>query len=260
MLLWLLESTALALSIFVTTLLLWLGLTVLFNGERGKPVVLLSSAGLLAAALFFFSHTMILGIGFTQVGLGMNFWWRLAWLPLPVAPYVWLLTVLRYADLSPKQSVAYRRWQIALGVGCASLILVFLFANPFPSYASLVYAHILNTPHAWWVAGVPLTLWLYLPYSMLCYLVPIFAFRTRFTAYSPHVHARPWLAAVSLILMSVGVVVGIIVAWAARQPGPLAEITRWNRAVLLSDDSVVLFLGALAVILLGRAIVGLGFY
>ena len=54
-------------------MLLWLGLTVWFNGERGKPVVLLSAAGLLAAAVFFLSHTMILGRGFTETGLGWTF-------------------------------------------------------------------------------------------------------------------------------------------------------------------------------------------
>jgi signal transduction histidine kinase len=256
MTLWLLESAALALSIFVTTMLLWLGLTVLFNGERRNSVVLLSTAGLLAAAVFFLSHTMILGIGFTETGVGMDFWWRLAWLPLPLAPYVWLLTALRYADLSPAQHTTYRRWKIVLGAGCGLLIPVFLFANPFPSYESLLHAYILNTQHAWWFAGAPVMLWLYLPYSIVCYLVPIVALRTPTTTYSLHVRARPWLAAISLVLMSVGLVVGIIVAWAAHQPGPLAAITRLNRAVLLSDDLVVLFLCALAVILLGRTIVG----
>ena len=36
MILWSLESAALALSIFVTVMLLWLGLTVWLNGERGS--------------------------------------------------------------------------------------------------------------------------------------------------------------------------------------------------------------------------------
>jgi len=254
--LWLLESTALALSIFITTMLLWLGLTVLFNGERHNSIVLLSTAGLLAAAVFFLSHTMILGIGFTETGPGMDFWWRVAWLPLPIAPYAWLLTVLRYADLSPAQRMVYRRWRIALGVGCALLVSVFWFGNPFPHYENLLYARILNTQHAWWFAGAPVMLWLYLPYSVACYLAPIVALRTRAATHSPHVHARPWLVAISLVLMSVGLVVGIIVAWAAHQPGPLAAITRLNRAVLLADDLVVLALCALALVLLGRAIVG----
>jgi len=256
MTIWFLESAALALSIFTTTMLLWLGLTVLLNGERGKPVVLLSSAGLLVAALFFLSHTMILGIGFTQTGPGIDFWWRMAWLSLPVAPYVWLLTVLRYADLSAVQRAAYRGWQIALGIGCVLLIPVFLFANPFPSYENLIYAHIIRSRYTWWFAGAPVMLWLYLPYAVLCYLVPLVALRTPTTPFSPHIQARPWLSAVSLVLMSVGLAVSIIVAWAMHQPGPLAAITRLNRAVLLVDDLIVLFLCSLAVILLGRAIVG----
>ncbi len=71
--LWLLESIALGLSIFATTMLLWLGLTVLFNSERGKPIALLSAAGLLAAAVFFLSHTMIIGRGFANTSGGMDF-------------------------------------------------------------------------------------------------------------------------------------------------------------------------------------------
>ena len=196
MILWSLESAALALSIFVTVMLLWLGLTVWLNGERGQSVVHLSAAGLLAAALFFLSHTMILGLGFTQTGLGMDFWWRLAWIPLPVVPFAWLLTVIRYAGLSPEQHTIYRRWQIALGLGCLVLVAVFLFANPFPSYASLVNARILNTTRAWWFAGLPVMLWLYLPYAVLCYLVPLIALRSPSANQEPHIGARPWLAAV----------------------------------------------------------------
>ena len=86
MILWLLESATLALSIFITVMLLWLGLTVWLNGERGRLVVPLSATALLAAAIFFLSHTIILGRGFAATGEGMDFWWRLAWLPLPLLP------------------------------------------------------------------------------------------------------------------------------------------------------------------------------
>jgi signal transduction histidine kinase len=256
MTLWLLESAALALSIFVTVMLLWLGLTVWLNGERSQSVVHLSAAGLAAAALFFLSHTMILGLGFTQTGFGMDFWWRLAWIPLPVVPFAWLLTVIRYAGLSPEQHAIYRRWQIGLGLGCLVLVALFLFANPFPSYASLVNARILNIHRAWWFAGLPVMLWLYLPYAVVCYLVPLVALRSRSANQDTHIGARPWLAAVSVVLMGVGLIVIVTVIWAARQAGPLAAITKSQRLVLFSADLVTLFLVALAAILVGRVIVG----
>jgi len=256
MILWSLESTALALSIFVTATLLWLGLTTWLNGERRKPVVSLSSAGMLAAALFFLSHTMILGRGLVTTDSGMDFWWRLAWIPLAVAPYVWLLLVLRYAGLTPTQIALYRRWQIALGVGCVLLVPVFLIGNPFPTYASLVYARVIESDWKLWFAGVPVMLWLFLPYAVMCFLVPLVALLSPPAEQSAHNPARPWLAAVSFTLMSVGWVVIAVVVWASRQHGPLAAVTDAQRAVLFLADVAISALVALAVVLLGRAIVG----
>ena len=189
---------------FRTATLLWLGLTTWLNGERRKPVVSLSSAGMLAAALFFLCHTMILGRGLVTTDSGMDFWWRLAWIPLAVAPYVWLLLVLRYAGLTPTQIALYRRWQIALGVGCVLLVPVFLIGNPFPTYASLVYARVIESDWKLWFAGVPVMLWLFLPYAVLCFLVPLVALLSPPAEQSAHNPARPWLAAVSFTLMSVG--------------------------------------------------------
>ena len=256
MILWLLESAALALSIFITVMLLWLGLTVWLNGERGRLVVPLSAAALLAAAIFFLSHTIILGRGFAETGEGMDFWWRLAWIPLPLLPYSWLLIVIRYAGLLPEQRAIYRGWQIVLGVGCALLIPVFILSNPFPSYESLVYARAVNTDRWHWFAGAPLMLWLYLPYALLCYVVPLAALRSPAVEDTPHKRARPWLAAVSFTLLCVGLVVIATVMWAASHPEPLATIAGRQRGILFSADLAVEFLIALALILLGRVIVG----
>ena len=256
MLLWFLESAVLALSIFITVMLLWLGLTVWLNGERGRLVVPLSAAALLAAAIFFLSHTIILGRGFAETGEGMDFWWRLAWIPLPLLPYAWLLIVIRYAGLAPEQRMIYCGWQIVLGLGCALLIPVFILSNPFPSYESLVYARAVITDRWHWFAGAPLMLWLYLPYALLCYVVPLVALRSPAVKDSPHQRARPWLAAISLTLLGVGVVVIATVLWAAPHPEPLATIAGSQRGILFSADLAVEFLIALALILLGRVIVG----
>ena len=255
-LLWLLESATLALSIFITVMLLWLGLTVWLNGERGRLVVPLSAAALLAAAIFFLSHTIILGRGFAETGGGMDFWWRLAWLPLPVLPYAWFLIVIRYAGLSPAQRAIYRRWQIALGVGCVVLIPIFILSNPFPSYASLVYARAVNTDPWHWLAGAPLMLWLYLPYALVCYLLPLVALRAPSAEDTLHRRARPWLAAISFTLLCVGWVVIATVIWVSPHPEPLVTLAGRQRGILFSADLAVEFLIALALILLGRVIVG----
>ena len=254
--LWLIESAALALSIFITVMLLWLGLTVWLNGVRGRLVVPLSAAALLAAAIFFLSHTIILGRGFAETGGGMDFWWRLAWFPLPLLPYAWLLIVIRYAGLSPVQRAVYRRWQIALGMGCVVLIPIFILSNPFPSYASLVYAHAVNTDPWHWLAGAPLMLWLYLPYALMCYLLSLVALRAPAAEDTPHKRARPWLAAISFTLLCVGWVVLATVMWVAPHPEPLVTLAGRQRGILFSADLAVEFLIALALILLGRVIVG----
>ena len=186
----------------------------------------------------------------------MDFWWRLAWIPLAAAPYAWLLTVIRYAG--PFACAAHHLSPLAncARLGCVLLVPVFLFANPFPSYASLVYARILNTDRAWWFAGAPVMLWLYLPYAVLCYLVPLVALRSPSANHDP-AHRRTTVAGGRLVvLMGVGLIVIVTVIWAAHQSGPLAAITKSQRLVLFSADLVMLFLVALAVILLGRVIVG----
>jgi signal transduction histidine kinase len=253
--LWFLESVTLALSVFITVMLLWLGLTVWLNGERGRLVVPLSATVLLAAAIFFLSHTIILGRGFAETGEGMDFWWRLAWLPLPLLPYAWLLIVIRYAGLAPTLRVVYRGWQIALGASCVLLIPVFILSNPFPSYASLVYAHAVNTDRWHWFAGAPLMLWLYLPYALTCYAVSLVALGSP-AEDTPHQRARPWLMAISFTLLCVGLVVIATVMWVAPHPEPLVTLAGRQRSILFSVDFIVELLIALALILLGRVIVG----
>jgi signal transduction histidine kinase len=255
--LWLLETAALALSIFATTMLLWLGATVLLNGERRRPVVLLSSAGLLAAALFFLSHTMIIGRGFEETGSGMDFWWQLALAPLPHTPFAWMVAVTRYLGLTPQRRRSYQRWQIVLGVLGALIVPAFILTNPFPSYASLVYADAHNTDRTWWVAGAPIIIWLYLPYAMLCYLVPLAAIFSPPAEHAAYARARRWLVYISAALLGMGGLVFATMFWVTRvQHGPLALITESQRRLLFSSDLLVLLLASIATVLLGRVIVG----
>ncbi|HRE28757.1 MAG TPA: hypothetical protein PK954_19090, partial [Anaerolineales bacterium] len=52
---------ALALSLFNTGLLAWLGLTVLLTAQPRSPGAIAASLGLLVAAAFFVSHSAIIG-------------------------------------------------------------------------------------------------------------------------------------------------------------------------------------------------------
>ena len=64
-----LNWATLAVSIFNTILLLWLGLTVLLNAQRRTTGVWIAGTGLLMSSLFFLSHTAILGLGPLQKGM-----------------------------------------------------------------------------------------------------------------------------------------------------------------------------------------------
>ena len=59
---------------------------VFLGGSRKSVGTLLAGGGLLLAALFFISHTAILGRGISDISYGMDFWWWVSWTPAVVAP------------------------------------------------------------------------------------------------------------------------------------------------------------------------------
>src|SRR5262245_11277417 len=88
-----------AVSVFNTIVLFSLGLTVLLNAERRTWAVWMMGGGLMMGAVFFFGHTAILGheLVFTRANLGLDFWWRVDWIPVIVSPYAWYVITLWYA-------------------------------------------------------------------------------------------------------------------------------------------------------------------
>ena len=93
-------QAAIAISVFNLMIYLWLGLTVLLNGNRQSRVTWVGGVGLLAAALFFLCHGALVGAGVPAGPAPVDIWWRLSWAPAFVAPFLWAATGLRYADLT----------------------------------------------------------------------------------------------------------------------------------------------------------------
>ena len=90
-----------ALSLFNIIVLLWLGLTVWLNSAPPGSLtrhrgVWLMSGGLLAGAMFFVCHIIILGQAAEMALDGLDFWWRVGWLPILIVPYIWYVVVLWY--------------------------------------------------------------------------------------------------------------------------------------------------------------------
>ena len=62
-----------AVSLFNTILMLWLGLTILLNTERRTWGVWLTGSGLLMSGAFFVSHTAIFGYGLKAISRELDF-------------------------------------------------------------------------------------------------------------------------------------------------------------------------------------------
>ena len=62
-----------AVSLFNTIILVWLGLTVLLNAERRSWGLWLAGGEILLGGAFFLAHSIILGFGLNSIERSLNF-------------------------------------------------------------------------------------------------------------------------------------------------------------------------------------------
>lgn len=251
-----LDWAVLAVSFYNTISLLWLGWMVLLAGNRRSPGAWLTGGGLLLGALFFTSHTAILGRGLGSTSMGMNFWWVLSWFPAVAAPLAWYAALLWYTGYRFHRSHPHTAWIILVGGLAGSIALLLVFANPLPTYQYVTGRLLLLTPS---IGGIPLLILVYVGYSLLCYLLPLDLLRlargTSVVETRMRLHARPWLVAASVALLLAGVVLAWTAFWAVTtRPIPSLADPAAEQIVKLFDLAVA-SLVALAITLLGRAIV-----
>jgi hypothetical protein len=106
-----LDWAIMAVSLFNMILLLWLGLIVLLNANRRDWGVWFMGGGLLVGALFFISHSAILGQELALNLDGLNFWWRTGWFPVTVSPFAWYVAVLWFSGFWAAPQSRLRRRQ-----------------------------------------------------------------------------------------------------------------------------------------------------
>ncbi len=252
-----LHWAALTISFFITISLLWLGLMVLLAGNRRSLGTWLTSSGLLLGALFFTSHTAILGRGLSNTSFGMDFWWWVSWTPAATAPLAWYGALLWYSGYRLDRPHHHHTWLVLIILLAASFPLLLTFANPLPTYQYVVGRTLVLTPS---IAGIPLLILVYVAYSLLCYLLPLDLLR-RSPAGPPlearaRQRARRYLVAASVALLLAGILLAWTALWAlTAQPPPSLSSTQTERTVLKFDLAVETLV-ALAISLLGRAIVG----
>lgn len=259
-----LYSGLLAVSLFNTILLLWLGLTIILNTERRNWGVWLTGSGLAAAGLLFVSHSAVLIEGATYLTEEINAWWPLGWAALIFTPFAWYVAMLWYDGYwgEPRSDLRRRHrpllWSSA--VFAALLAALYLLARPLPFTVDFAgFAFDLSATPA--VLGVPLLVLLYPVFILACTLFSMDALlhpgpTTRAMGELARLRARPWLLAASSTLLAVSLLVVGAIIWLLLGGRHELKIALDPMAVaLLWVDLAVGLLVALATVFLGQAIV-----
>ncbi|GCE24909.1 hypothetical protein KDA_03930 [Dictyobacter alpinus] len=128
----LLQTFALALSIFNLIAFLWLAVTVWLNGDRRSLIARIGVVGLSLAALFFFIHSLLISGPLSKATgspVSTDFLWRLIWFPALGVPYIWFMIGLYYASFLNER---WRRRRPFLLISSAALgcsVLFILLSN-----------------------------------------------------------------------------------------------------------------------------------
>jgi signal transduction histidine kinase len=258
-----LDWALLAVSLFNTILMLWLGLTVLLNADRRGWGVWLMGSGLLSGSAFFVSHTAILGGMLALSSQGLDFWWHVGWIPVVAAPYAWYIVTLWYTGFwTEKHSALRRRHQLwlllASGLGLFLAVLM-IAASPLPSYTQIAQFNLSSTLA---VGAMPVIFIIYPIFIVLCILLSIDALlrpapSDRLMGELARRRTRPWLIATAIMLLVVSVLVAGFVWWvasSARTDASLA-IKQWAANSAIWFDLLIETLIAAAVLLVGQGIV-----
>ncbi|MEP7189887.1 MAG: ATP-binding protein, partial [Roseiflexaceae bacterium] len=154
----------------------------------------------------------------------------------------------------------HRVWVTVAGVLGLCALLSLVIANPLPSYEDVVNRSPIAT---FLLAGLPIVALVYPLYSTLCIVLSLSALRhpmasERFMGDEARRRARPWLIAASLVLLLVCLTLGVAVAvFLSRVQGRIFGVNSLVRTVvvLMGFDALISALLAIAIVLIGRAIV-----
>jgi signal transduction histidine kinase len=248
-----LDAAILAVSLFNTMLLVWLGLTVLLNAARRTWGIWLAGSGLLMGAAFFLSHSVLVGQDVNFFSPSMNFWWHAGWLPVTLSPLAWYIVMLWYSgfwDRGDERIHQRHRYGMAFSILFSGIILGLLaLANPFPAFSRLANLRQADTAA---VGGIPLLVLLFPIYLVTCIGLSLEALlypgqSGRMMGQLARRRARPWLIAASTALLGVSILVGWVMVWVIRQPAFDAQmalgISRFDLSISLLLSSTIILTG-----------------
>ncbi len=255
-----LNWATLAVSVFNTILLLWLGLTVLLNSERRSTGVWVAGMGLLMSSLFFLSHTAILGLGSLESKAGVDTWWRTGWIPVLCMPFAWYMVMLWYSSYwDEPRSEIHQRHQVPIVLASLLAIsivgLVFLF-NALPTYQHAIQ---LNLGGVLSLGGIPVLMFAYPVYLVMCIGFSLDALLhpgepIRLMGQLARQRARPWLIAATTSLLLVSITVGVITIWGIFSANQGINPSKFTLTISIFDLIIDLFI-AMTIISVGQAII-----
>jgi signal transduction histidine kinase len=261
-----LNWAVLAVSLFNTILLTWLGITVLLNSDRRRWGIWFAGGGLLLGAVFFVIHTAVLGQGSLRFDLDSRFyWWLVAMLSAITLPFIWYVVMLWYAGYwEDGHSSMHRRQRpwlfltallLVLGIGASIFVFAFMRFR-FTQLAGL-FSTLRGTESG--IAFLIISFSIYLLMSIVLSLDALWrpGPSTRVMGQLARRRARPWLATASVGLFLVAILVIAVLYWlgqlAVRQM--LSEVYRNSATTLARFDLLISLLISVVIILLGQAIV-----
>lgn len=265
-----LDWALMAVSLINVILISWLGLTVLLNAERRAWGVWLAGGGLMLGALFFVSHTVVLGLGADFASRGLEWWWRAGWVPLVALPFVWYAVIAWYTGfldlpLEPPDTKIqelrrrHRIWFFTTMVLSIALVSMLFLTSPLPTFSQAAQ---LNLSTQIQLGGLPLILLIYPLYILICIGLSLTALRYpmpsgRMMGDLARRRARPWLIWASSLMLLVSFLVGGVIAWAinsAQRSGLLYDMATVSNTVGIWDLVIQLLITG-AVFMVGQAIV-----
>ncbi len=256
---WLLNWAIMAVSLFNTIVLLWLGVTVVLNAQRRDWGLWLVAGELAMGGIFFLSHSIILDHGFAAFSQSLDFWWHVGWVPVVTIPYAWYVVMLWFGGFWQGSATRlYRRhwiWFVLTSILAIVVIVLMIFANPLPSFAQIAQFELSATAS---LSGIPILVIVYPFYIFLCLTLSLDVLRhpapsLRIMGDQARRRARPWLMAATLTQIIVSLLVAAAMFWVIRNARMPFDYRGISTTIAWFDLTIQLLI-AISVVLMGQAV------
>lgn len=265
-----------AVSLFNTVLLLWLGLSLWLHADRRNLSAVLSSGGFLLGSLFFISHSALLLSKSWEFTRSNTLWLSVAMIPVLVLPFVWYVVLLHHARWGTADgAVIWRRhrpWllltSLILALGFGGLVL--LGIPHIPGISRLTgFIWPLRQAIKFPIAGIPLVAIAYPLYVLLCVALSVDTLRVpeagavrgetrgemRDAMHDTLRRSRRHLFGATVVLLAIGILVATAVVWTITntREGGYYVLRTDDVDVIAGFDLAIALLIGLVVVLLGQA-------